>query len=120
MSKTIVLITGANQGLGLECVKQLAAGYANYHIILCSRSLTKGKEAAATVTKFAENTTLETLELDVDSDDSIAKAAKIVGEKHGHLDGTFSPHDTHTHLGINLSESCQLTSSPLLPRSPLQ
>ncbi|OAL24892.1 hypothetical protein AYO20_10596 [Fonsecaea nubica] len=83
---TVVLITGANQGIGYECVKKLAAEQTNYHILLGSRSLEKGKEAASSLTDLAQGTSVEPLELDVDNDDSIAKAAKYVEEKFGRLD----------------------------------
>ncbi|KIX94901.1 uncharacterized protein Z520_09211 [Fonsecaea multimorphosa CBS 102226] len=83
---TIVLITGANQGIGFECVKKLAAEQANYHILLGSRSLERGKEAASSITDLARGTAVEALELDVDDDESIAKAAKYVEEKFGRLD----------------------------------
>ncbi|KAJ9608833.1 hypothetical protein H2200_006604 [Cladophialophora chaetospira] len=85
-SETVVLITGANQGLGFECVKKLAAEQPNYHILLGSRSLEKGQQAAAAIDNFAKNTTVEALELDVDDDDSIAKAVKHVEQKYGRLD----------------------------------
>ncbi|KIX04778.1 uncharacterized protein Z518_05648 [Rhinocladiella mackenziei CBS 650.93] len=87
---TVVLITGANQGLGFECVKKLAAEQPKYHILLCSRNLESGKEAASKITHFAENTTVEPLELDVNSDDSIAKAAKYVEAKYGRVDVLFN------------------------------
>ncbi|KIW31683.1 uncharacterized protein PV07_03290 [Cladophialophora immunda] len=83
---TVVLITGANQGIGYECVKKLAAEQANYHILLGSRSLQRGKEAASSITDLAQGTSVEPLELDVDDDESIARAAKYVEEKFGRLD----------------------------------
>lgn len=87
---TIVLITGANQGLGLECVKKLAAEQSKFHIIMCSRNLQRGQEAAKSITNLAEGTSVEALELDIDNDDSIAKAAKYVEEKYGRVDVLFN------------------------------
>jgi len=89
-SDTIVLITGANQGLGYECVKKLAAEQPDYHIILCSRDLSKGEAATKTITNLARNTSVETLDLDVTSDESIEKAAKYVEVKYGRLDVLFN------------------------------
>ena len=87
---TVVLITGANQGLGLECVKKLAAEQPNYHILLASRNLEGGKRAASAIGNIAQTTTVEALELDVDDDDSIAKAVKYVEQIYGRLDGRHS------------------------------
>ncbi|OCT52201.1 putative oxidoreductase [Cladophialophora carrionii] len=87
---TLVLISGANQGLGYETVKKLAAEQIKYHIFLGSRSFEKGKEAARSITDLAEGTSVEPIELDVDSDDSIAKAAKYVEQKYGRLDVLFN------------------------------
>lgn len=46
-TKRIVLITGANTGIGYETVKQLLESGRPYHIILGSRSPDKGDEAIA-------------------------------------------------------------------------
>ena len=87
---TVVLISGANQGLGFECVKKLAAEQSNYHILLGSRKIDKGKEAAGKVVDVAKGTTVEPIQLDIDSDDSISKAAQYVEEKFGRLDVLFN------------------------------
>lgn len=85
-SHTIVLITGANQGIGYECVKKLAAEQPNYHILLGSRNLGRGQEAAKTITNLAPGSSVEPLQLDIDDDASIAQAAKHVQDKYGRLD----------------------------------
>ncbi|EXJ81982.1 hypothetical protein A1O1_08049 [Capronia coronata CBS 617.96] len=87
---TIVLITGANQGLGYECVKKLAAEQPNYHIILCSRNFERGQEAAKAVSNLAPGTSVEALELDINNDEHIAKAAKFVQDTYGRLDVLFN------------------------------
>ncbi|OQV01252.1 hypothetical protein CLAIMM_06640 [Cladophialophora immunda] len=89
-SHTVVLTTGANQGIGFECVKKLAAEQPHYRIILCSRDVARGTEAANAVTDFAEDTTVQALELDVNSDESIAQAVQYVEEKYGRLDVLFN------------------------------
>ncbi|KAL6248050.1 hypothetical protein RBB50_005398 [Rhinocladiella similis] len=83
---TLILITGANQGLGLECVKKLATEQPNFHIFLGSRSLEKGTQAANTVTTRAQGTSIEPVELDVNNDDSISHAVKYIDGKYGRLD----------------------------------
>ena len=87
---TIVLVSGANQGLGFETVKKLAAEQANYHILLGSRNSIRGKESADKITDLAKGTSVEPIELDIESDDSLAKAAKYVEEKYGRLDVLFN------------------------------
>lgn len=90
MSTTVVLITGANQGLGFECVKKLAAEQPNYHILLGSRNAQRGTDAAAKVTKLAPGSQVEPIQLDITDDESIAKAAKYVEDKFGRLDVLFN------------------------------
>jgi NAD(P)-dependent dehydrogenase (short-subunit alcohol dehydrogenase family) len=89
-TETVVLITGANQGLGFECVKKLAAEQINYRIILAARDLTKGQNAASQINTLAENTTVEAVNLDVASDTSIAQAVDYVENKYGRLDVLFN------------------------------
>ncbi|KIW09812.1 hypothetical protein PV08_11913 [Exophiala spinifera] len=90
MSPTVVLITGANQGLGFECVKKLAAEQPDYHILLGSRNAQRGTDAAAKVTDLAPGSKVEPIQLDVTDDESIAKAAKYVEQKFGRLDVLFN------------------------------
>ncbi|KAK7903545.1 hypothetical protein LTR67_001565 [Exophiala xenobiotica] len=105
MSSTIVLITGANQGLGFECVKKLAAEQPDYHILLCSRNVDRGRQAAEKVVNLARGTTVEPLELDVTNDESIAKAAAYVRGKFGHLDVLFNNAGISDYPGVGLREA---------------
>lgn len=83
-SKTIVLVTGANQGIGFEIAKKLNAEHENYHVIMAGRRKQAIEEAAEKLS--SQGFSVEPLVLDQSSDDSIAAAAKAVDEKHGHLD----------------------------------
>lgn len=83
-SKTIVLVTGANQGIGFEIAKKLNVEHENYHVIMAGRRKQAIEEAAEKLK--AQGFSVEPLVLDQSSDDSIAAAAKAVDEKHGHLD----------------------------------
>ena len=80
--KHIVLISGANRGVGFEAVKKLAQD-PNYHIILGSRSLSQGQEAASSLPAPAS---VEPLEIDVTLDESIEAAVETVKSKYGRLD----------------------------------
>ncbi|KKY34829.1 putative short chain dehydrogenase [Diaporthe ampelina] len=83
-SKSIVLVTGANQGIGFEIAKKLNVEHENYHVIMAGRRKQAVEEAAEKLQ--AQGFSVEPLVLDLSSDDSIAAAVKAVDEKHGHLD----------------------------------
>lgn len=84
----IILITGANTGLGLATIKSLLQSPITYKILLGCRSLEKGNTAAkAASTKFPDSkTTIKTIQIDVENDDSILKAFGFVQREYGHLD----------------------------------
>lgn len=88
--QTIVLISGANQGLGFETVKMLAAEQSNFTILLGSRDLAKGSKAAESVTTLASGTVVEPIQLEITSDESISKAVDEVSAKYGRLDVLFN------------------------------
>lgn len=81
-AKEIIVITGANTGIGYEAVKALLQS-SNYHIFLGSRSLDKGNEAIAQLAKDVPEaqSTVELLHIDVTDDESIGKAFALVQSK---------------------------------------
>ena len=81
---TIVLITGANKGIGLETTRQLASPPHNYHVLMANRDPGRGETAASSLQK--EGLSVEHVTLDVTDDDSIMAAAKVVSDKYGHID----------------------------------
>jgi len=85
-SKTIVLVTGANGGIGFESAAALIASSATYHVIIGSRSLSKGQTALSELQSRKSPGSLSLLQLDVTDTDSIAKAAETVGREFGRLD----------------------------------
>ena len=78
-NKPVALITGANQGIGLQIAKELAAK--NFTVLVGSRDYAWGKEAAETVDGDAQ-----ALQLDVTDQASIAAAAERVRNEFGRLD----------------------------------
>jgi NAD(P)-dependent dehydrogenase (short-subunit alcohol dehydrogenase family) len=87
-SPLLVLITGANAGLGYHTARHLATN-GGFHILIGSRSTAKAegaiKQILSEVPK-ADASLLEPLEIDLTSDASIAAAVANVSKAHGKLD----------------------------------
>ncbi len=80
----VALVTGANSGLGLETALGLAE--AGAHVILSCRSQVKADQAMNTIRSQVGDASLEYLELDLASLDSVRHAAQQVLERHSQLD----------------------------------
>ncbi|MDO7876040.1 SDR family NAD(P)-dependent oxidoreductase [Hymenobacter sp. ASUV-10] len=78
-SKRIALVTGANQGIGLQLAKELVAN--GYTVLVGARDLTKGEAAAASIGSEAR-----ALQLDVTVPGSIIAAAARIRSEFGRLD----------------------------------
>jgi NAD(P)-dependent dehydrogenase (short-subunit alcohol dehydrogenase family) len=78
-NNSVALITGANQGIGLQIAKDLAAH--DFTVLVGSRDLGRGEEAAATIDGDAH-----AIQLDVTDHASIAAAAQRIREEFGRLD----------------------------------
>ena len=77
--KPVALVTGANQGIGLQIAKDLAAQ--GFTVLVGSRDLGRGETAAKTVAADAR-----AIQLDVTDQASIAAAATHIGNEFGRLD----------------------------------
>jgi NAD(P)-dependent dehydrogenase (short-subunit alcohol dehydrogenase family) len=77
--KPVALITGANQGIGLQIAKELAAK--SFTVLVGSRNSARGEGAAKTIDGDAR-----ALQLDVTDRASIAAAAQRIREELGRLD----------------------------------
>jgi NAD(P)-dependent dehydrogenase (short-subunit alcohol dehydrogenase family) len=78
----IVLITGANKGLGFEIARQL--GEQGAIVLLSARDEVRGKQAADSLT--ARGLSVVPLRIDVTDSASIASAAREIGQRYGRLD----------------------------------
>lgn len=79
----IVLISGANQGLGFAIAKRLASEH-GYHTIIGSRNTKAGEEAAASIT--SQGFSASNVQLDITSDGSISAAVGQISDTYGRLD----------------------------------
>ena len=101
----VALVTGANSGLGLECVRALAKRGAT--VILACRS--RGKAETAKARCLQEGLSrLDLLDLDLADQGSIQRAVDAICERYGHLDlllnnaGVMAPPRTLTAQGHEL------------------
>ncbi|KAK5654535.1 hypothetical protein OQA88_7164 [Cercophora sp. LCS_1] len=109
----IIFITGANTGIGYEAVAAFLPSPTPYHIILGSRSTEKGTAAIAQLKSAFPSTpsTLELVQIDLESDASIAAAYETISSKHGRIDALVNnaggswDHGLGPKLDLSLRES---------------
>jgi NAD(P)-dependent dehydrogenase (short-subunit alcohol dehydrogenase family) len=103
--KPVALVTGANQGIGLQIAKDLAAK--NFTVLVGSRDLARGEEAAKTIEGDAR-----ALQLDVTDQASIAAAAKRIRDELGRLDvlvNNAAISNTRMQPGVSVEEYSKST-----------
>ena len=95
-----VLVTGGNNGIGYETVKALLQSDRNYRLLLGSRSPEKAKLAIETLHKECpeSTSTVEALQVDLTSDESIEKAFEQVKASPGYLDVLINNAGPHISL----------------------
>ncbi|RSD07810.1 SDR family NAD(P)-dependent oxidoreductase [Amycolatopsis eburnea] len=81
-SPKIVLVTGANKGLGLATARQLAE--LGHTVLLGSRDAGRGERAAKELADAG--VTVHPIRIDVTDDDSVREAAAAIDRAHGRLD----------------------------------
>lgn len=81
---TLVLITGANSGIGFATAEALASAPHKYHVLMGYRNPKKGVPAVQTLMKMGLS--VEGVTIDVADDNSINAAASYVASKYGRLD----------------------------------
>jgi NAD(P)-dependent dehydrogenase (short-subunit alcohol dehydrogenase family) len=84
----VTLVTGANQGLGYYTVQHLALT-GKHLVLLGSRSLEKGEEAAKKIlaaNSDIKSSTIVPVQIDISDDDSIAALTSHIKEKYQKLD----------------------------------
>lgn len=85
--KEIVLVTGGNGGIGLEVARQLARDHGQrFHVLIGCRKLPDGEAAVKQLQGEGVGDGVETIQVDITSEESLAAAAQLVGDKFGRLD----------------------------------
>ena len=87
-SPEVVLITGANTGLGYQMIRALCGSDKAYNILLAGRSLEKAQAAVASAKEEFPSTssTLSSIQVDIEDDESIHRAFEEVNARFGRLD----------------------------------
>ena len=80
----VIIITGANSGIGLEAAKVLSAK--NALVIMAVRDLDKGEKAFREISGKAPLTNVSLMQLDLSDMDSIHQFASTFRSKYGRLD----------------------------------
>lgn len=88
MASKIVLITGANTGIGYETVKALCKSEISYKIILSGRNIEKVEAAVKSVQSeiTGNSTSVIPLQLDITDDESIEAAFQKLSTEIDRLD----------------------------------
>ena len=84
----VIMVTGANTGLGYEIIKALYASDNSYSILLGGRSPQKAEDAVNSAKEAfpGAKSELSSIQIDIESDESIQNAFEEVQTKFGRLD----------------------------------
>lgn len=87
-SSQVILITGANTGLGFQIVRALYGSDKVYEILLGGRSLSKVQAAIKSLTEeFPSSVSkVSPIQVDIEDDDSIQRAFDLVKSQFGRVD----------------------------------
>ncbi|GJC83968.1 short-chain dehydrogenase/reductase tropE [Colletotrichum liriopes] len=129
--KKIILVTGANQGIGYDTSVALASATPENHVIVGARSQERGAKAVEDLRARNPAGTVSLLQLDITSDDSIKAAVENITAEFGVLDVlvnnagiiVMQPKDRRSELletfNTNVASTLILTEAliPLLQKS---
>lgn len=87
MASKVVLITGANRGIGLSIAKALGQRAPQSTILVAGRSKQSAEKGVEELWQKVEGVNFRPVALDVTDDESINAAVELVGNEYGRLDG---------------------------------
>lgn len=91
MSPKVILVTGANRGIGFCIVQALAQRAPEHTYLLGTRSTFAGEEAVIKLKELGITSYLEVVQLNITDDTQIAAAVSTISNKFGRLDSTHQP-----------------------------
>jgi NAD(P)-dependent dehydrogenase (short-subunit alcohol dehydrogenase family) len=106
----VVIVTGANTGIGFETAAALAAN--NATVVMACRNRSKAEDAIVRIRERTPDAALEFIELDLASLASVERFAEAFAERHDRLDllinnaGVMIPPFGHTEDGFELQFGC--------------
>jgi NAD(P)-dependent dehydrogenase (short-subunit alcohol dehydrogenase family) len=89
---TIILVTGANRGIGYAIVQAIATRLPSSTIVLGCRRKVSAQEAFESLIDSGIKSKLGYVDLDIEDDASIEAAVESVEREYGKLDGMCSEH----------------------------
>ncbi|KAH7158319.1 hypothetical protein DER46DRAFT_626852 [Fusarium sp. MPI-SDFR-AT-0072] len=88
--RKLVLVTGANTGLGFQIVKAICSSDTEYEVLVGGRSIQKAEQAITGFKEQFPSSHLHAIQVDVEDDASIVSAFEHVKTKYGKLDALIN------------------------------
>ncbi|KAI1069510.1 hypothetical protein LB507_008557 [Fusarium sp. FIESC RH6] len=88
--RKLVLVTGANTGLGFQIVKAICGSDKGYEVLVGGRSIEKAEQAVKDLKNEFPASHLHAIQVDIEDDTSIASAFEYVKGKYGKLDALIN------------------------------
>ena len=88
--KNVVLVTGANTGLGFQIARALCSSETPYEVLVGGRSLAKAEQAVKSLKNEYPTSNAQPIQIDIADDASIAYAFEHVKGKYGKLDALIN------------------------------
>lgn len=85
VAQTVVLISGANAGIGFAATRRLSAEH-NHSVVIGSRSPAAAEEAAASIKSDSATADVSSLHLGLESDFSVTSMKEAMSSRNGRLD----------------------------------
>ncbi|KAL7764000.1 hypothetical protein ACKLNR_005145 [Fusarium oxysporum f. sp. zingiberi] len=88
--RKLVLVTGANTGLGFQIVKAICSSDTEYEVLVGGRSIQKAEQAITSLKEQFPSSHLHAIQVDIEDDASIVSAFEHVKTKYGKLDALIN------------------------------